>query len=191
MTPLYARNLFGLLKLLGYPQQTIAKALGASSPSVSQWARGHRPIPARYHQKFFKLLINTIAQHDQTHHQQIRLYLCAWGEEMHVQLGICSAYIQTCVESLQNPIYKTDPLTLAPEERARLRETARVLMLHLDYLDRVATRTPYESPHLDGLDDPFELLQRLCIEFDLLPTKKAWDAVFKALSRGRKEGAKT
>jgi hypothetical protein len=88
-------------------------------------------------------------------------------------------------------VFKTDPRILAPEQRAQLRETARILLVHLDYLDRVTTHTPHESLHLEGLDDPIELLQRLCIEYDLLPNKKVWDAVFKALPRNKEEGTDT
>jgi transcriptional regulator with XRE-family HTH domain len=173
--PLYARNLFSLLKLLDYPQQTIAKLLRVSNSSISLWARGHRPIPSRYHRRFFKLLVKAMVRHYPTHNQQIRLYVSAWVEELYVQLGQCASYIQQCAETLQDPVLKTDPLTLDPEERAKLRDAAKWLMVHLDYLDRVTT---HKLPNKNYPGNPFTILQVLCQEFGYLPERKAWDEVF-------------
>jgi hypothetical protein len=56
LSGVYVRSVFKLLRLLGVPQKTVCQQLEVAKPTVSAWATGTRPMPQRYHQRFFALV---------------------------------------------------------------------------------------------------------------------------------------
>jgi transcriptional regulator with XRE-family HTH domain len=102
--------------------------------------------------------------------EQLNAYSDAWLKELYVTRGKCAEAIQLSFEILGSPYAKEDPLTMSREDRARLKNACRLLMLHFDYLDqydnvpvRLGARDP--SPGFKGT--PQENIQQLCNWFNV------------------------
>jgi transcriptional regulator with XRE-family HTH domain len=84
---------------------------------------------------------------------QLKAYMEAWENELYVGAGKCSDEIRYRLDVLKSPYAKLDPMKLSPEDRHRLRQACRMLVLHFDYLDqfdRVPPRQPGpQSPPVD------------------------------------------
>jgi hypothetical protein len=56
LSGVYVKSIFKLLRLLEVPQKAVCQRLEVAKPTVSAWATGTRPMPQRYHRRFFALV---------------------------------------------------------------------------------------------------------------------------------------
>jgi transcriptional regulator with XRE-family HTH domain len=98
------------------------------------------------------------------HIEGIKTYTQAWENELYVTRGKCAEAIQHAFEQLRSLYAKEDPLAMPREERDRLKNICRFLMLHFDYLDQydnVPIRLGAREPSGVGGGTPEEHLEQL------------------------------
>lgn len=62
------KTLFQLLRLFNVPQTAVRQRLGVAKPTVSAWATGTRPLPPRYHRRFFAFVAHMLDEALARHH---------------------------------------------------------------------------------------------------------------------------
>jgi transcriptional regulator with XRE-family HTH domain len=170
----YAKRACELLTFLGMEQAEVTRRLGVSQTNVSFWWTGRRPVPRKHIPAFLALVRDKIREDRGAHRAQIVAMLDAWFKELYVRVGICHDEIRYELEVLKSAYATVDPLSLDREERRRLWFAARMLMLHLGYLDEI------EQPLPESLDaeagtarrDPEDCLEKIMAYYRLMP--KSW-----------------
>jgi transcriptional regulator with XRE-family HTH domain len=131
-----ARQLFELMKLLGIEQNVIAQQLGISHTPVSLWARGHRPIPAKYRPR---LLEWARVAWEQAEQRNMKEALALPTPDRQV----------AAIEAFMAPIrrWQIEMLYEAGEVQASARKNARWLLELLEH----ETYTPSDLEQMRGL----------------------------------------
>jgi hypothetical protein len=60
LSGVHVKSLFTLLRLCAVPQTAVCQRLSMAKPTVSAWATGTRPLPPRYHRRFFAFVARTL-----------------------------------------------------------------------------------------------------------------------------------